>query len=229
MLIVPDSRKRTPVARRLAVGVALLALVWLGARGAGPVPPIGPLLDPWNGAWGLAATANLAPSAEDSIPGLGADVRVVYDDRAVPHIFAATELDGIRALGYVTARDRLFQLDLQARAGGGTLSELLGPGALAADRETRELGMARAAEHLARALPDTGGERASLDAYAAGINAYIDRMPERDLPLEYRLLGRRPTHWGPIRTIQVLLRMGYTLTQSSTELEYLEAAAAVGD
>jgi penicillin G amidase len=229
MLIVPDSRKRTPVAGRLAVGVALLALVRLGARGAGPVPPVGPLLDPWNGAWGLAATANLAPSAEDSIPGLGADVRVVYDDRAVPHIFAATELDGIRALGYVTARDRLFQLDLQARAGGGTLSELLGPGALAADRETRQLGMARAAEHLGRALPDTGGERASLDAYAAGINAYIDRMPERDLPLEYRLLGRRPTHWSPIRTIQVLLRMGYTLTRSSTELEYLEAAAAVGD
>src|SRR6478752_496129 len=80
MLIVPDSRKRTPVARRLAVGGALLALVWLGARGAGPVPPVGPLLDPWNGAWGLAATANLPPSAEDSIPGLRADVRVVYDD-----------------------------------------------------------------------------------------------------------------------------------------------------
>jgi penicillin amidase len=229
MLIVPDSRKSTPVARRLAVGAVLLALVWLGARGAGPVPPVGPLLDPWNGAWGLAATANLSPWAEDSIPGLGADVRVVYDDRAVPHIFAATELDAIRALGYVTARDRLFQLDLQARAGGGTLSELLGPGALAADRETRQLGMARAAEHLARDLPDTGEERGSMDAYAAGINAYIDRMPERDLPLEYRLLGRRPTRWSPIRTIQVLLRMGYTLTQNSTDLQYLAAAAAVGD
>jgi len=229
MLIVPDSRKRTPIARRLAVGAVLLALGWLGARGAGPVPPVGPLLDPWHGAWGLAATANLSPWAQDSIPGLGADVRVVYDDRAVPHIFAATELDAVRALGYVTARDRLFQLDLQARAGGGTLSELLGPAGLDADRETRQLGMARAAERLARDLSDTGGERAAMDAYAAGINAYIDRMPERDLPLEYRLLGRRPTRWSPIRTIQVLLRMGYILTRSSTELEYLAAAAAVGD
>jgi penicillin amidase len=68
-----------------------------------------------------------------------------------------------------------------------------------------------------------------MEAFAAGINAYIDRMPGRDLPLEYRLLGRRPAHWSPIRTVQVLLRMGYTLTRSSTELEYLRAAAVVGD
>lgn len=228
MLIVPPSRSSTPVARRLAAGVLLAALVWLGARGAGPVPALGPLLDPWHGAWGLAASANLARRAVVTIPGLEADVRVLYDDRAVPHIFARTELDALRALGYVTARDRLFQLDLQAHAGGGTLTELLGARALEADREARELGMARAAERLVRALPDTGQERASMDAYSAGINAYLDAMPERDLPLEYRLLGRRPTRWSPIRTIQILLRMGYTLTRDYTELYRIRAAAAVG-
>ena len=85
---------------------------------------------------------------------------MLYDDRAVPHIFAGGELDAYRALGYATARDRLFQLDLQARAGGGTLTELLGAPALELDREARGLGMARAAERLMASLPDTGELRA---------------------------------------------------------------------
>jgi penicillin amidase len=230
MLIVPESfRKRSPLAPRLAAGLVLAGLVWLGLRGGGPLPPVGPLLDPWHGAWSLAASASLPRHAEDSVRGLDGEVRVVYDHRAVPHIFATTELDAIRALGYVTARDRLFQLDLEARAGGGTLTELLGPAALEADEEVRRLGMARAAERLTGALPDTGAERASLEAYAAGVNAYIDGMSPRELPLEYRLLGRRPARWGPIRTVQVLLRMGYTLTQNDVELERLAVAASVGD
>jgi penicillin amidase len=217
---------------RLARGVALLALaglVWLGARGAEDlVPPLGPLLEPVRGVWGLAASAEFPARASGRIRGLGGDVRVLYDDRAVPHIFAATELDAFRALGYVTARDRLFQLDLQARAGGGTLTELLGARALELDRETRGLGMARAAERLTAALPDTGEVRRSLEAYAAGVNAYLDAMPPGELPLEYRLLGRRPARWSPLRTMQVVLRMGFTLTQDGTDLDRLRAAALVG-
>lgn len=227
MLIVPRSRRRLPIARPLAAGLVLAALLWLGTRGAGPVPPLAPLLDPWRGAWGL--TAEPPRSAVDSIPGLREPVHVLFDDRAVPHIFAANQLDALRALGYVTARDRLFQLDLQARAGGGTLTELLGARALDLDREARGLGMARAAEHLTETLPDTGAERAALSAYAEGVNAYVDGMPGQALPLEYRLLGRRPVRWSPARTIQVLLRMDYVLTRNSTELERLAAAGTVGD
>ena len=208
---------------------SLAALLWLGWRGAGPLPPLGPLVDPVRGAWGLAASAELPRRAEGRIAGLAADVRVMYDDRAVPHIFAGSELDAIRALGYVTARDRLFQLDLQARAGGGTLTALVGAGALALDREARGLGMGRAAERLLASLPDTGEARRSLDAYAAGVNAYLDSMPARELPLEYRLLGTGPARWSPVRTLQVLLRMNYTLSRSDVELAYLRAAAAVGD
>ena len=218
-----------PAAGRAAAAVVLAGLVWVGARGGGRLPPLGPLLDPVRGAWGLAASADLPRHAEARIPGLNGEVRVRYDDRAVPHIFATSGPDAWRALGYVTARDRLFQLDLQARAGGGTLTELLGPSALPVDREARALGMGRAAERLAASLPDTGDARRSLDAYAAGVNAYLDAMPAAELPLEYRLLGGRPARWSPLRTVQVVLRMGYTLAQSSTELDRLRAAAAVGD
>ena len=217
-----------PAARTAALA-CLGGLLWLGVRGAGALPPLGPLIDPLRGAWGLALHANFPGRLEASIPGLGARVRVLYDDRAVPHVFAASEADAWRALGYVTARDRLFQLDLQARAGAGTLSELLGGRALPLDRETRALGMSRAAERLLTTLPDTGDTRTSLEGYAAGINAYIEAMPPGALPLEYRLLGRRPGRWSPVRTLQVLLRMNYTLTRNGTELDYLRAAAAVGD
>jgi len=226
-----SSSETTPLPRsrptRLAAAAALGALLWLGARGAGPIPPLGPVLDPVRGAWALAASAGLPAQTEARIRGLSSDTRVLYDDRAVPHIFAASETDAWRALGYVTARDRLFQLDLQARAGGGTLTELLGAQALRADRATRALGMGRAAERIVAAA--TGDERQSLEAYAAGVNAYLDAMTLRELPLEYRLLDRRPARWSPLRSVQVILRMQHTLTRNDVDLEHLRAAAAVGE
>ncbi|HWJ23755.1 MAG TPA: penicillin acylase family protein, partial [Gemmatimonadaceae bacterium] len=111
--------------RRLTTFLAALvlaALAWVGARGAGPLPPLGPLLDPVHGVWAAARAAALPRDATADVPGLSAPVRVVYDDRAVPHIFAATEGDAVRALGYVVARDRLFQMELQTRAASGRLT-----------------------------------------------------------------------------------------------------------
>ena len=70
----------------------------------------------------------------------------MYDERAVPHIFARSEEDAYRALGYVVARDRLFQLYLQTLAASGRLTEIGGAQALALDREMRHLGLPRAAE-----------------------------------------------------------------------------------
>lgn len=216
----------TPRGSRILALVSLAALLWLGARGAGPLPPVGPVLDPIRGVWGLAASSELPANETRTVPGLEGDVRVAYDTRAVPHIFAASELDGWRALGYVTARDRLFQLDLQARAGGGTLTELLGTGALAVDQATRALGMGRAAERILAAM--SAEERVTLDAYADGVNAYLDGMSARELPLEYRLLNRRPSRWRAERSVHVMLRMQHTLTRNQVELDRLRAAAFVG-
>ena len=74
---------------------------------------------------------------------LGDSVRVIYDDRAVPHIFANSEEDAYRALGYVVARDRLFQMYLQTFAASGRLTEIAGARTLALDREMRGLGLPR--------------------------------------------------------------------------------------
>lgn len=210
---------------------ALLVLVLLGGLSVmapGGLPRLGPLLEPRRGIWSVARDAELPGSRVTGIPGLREAVEVRYDERAVPHIFAANQADAARALGYVVARDRLFQMELQARAGGGTLTELLGPRALPLDRETRGLGMPAAAEaRLAEAEPSSA-TRTLIEAYAAGVNARIAELGGGGVPLEYQLLGRRPAHWAPINSFHLLNRMGYTLTQSDLEARKAAAARVVG-
>jgi len=174
------------------------AVVVASSRRLGPLPPLGHFLDPVHGVWAVARTAELPRSASGAIPGLASPVDVRYDSRGVPHIFAHAASDAYRALGYVTARDRLFQIELQARAGAGTLTELVGAAALPLDRETRRLGLPMAAERAQASRDSSSPAALAILAYADGVNAWIDQMSEGDLPIEYRLLGRRPRHWSPV-------------------------------
>src|SRR5215218_4278034 len=140
---------RTPlkaIARALFGGAGIAAMVALGGWRTGPVPALGPLLDPMHGLWRAAIPPQVQRHGIVRIPGLSAPVDVRYDLRGVPHIFAATEDDAYRALGYVVARDRLFQLDIQTRAANGTLTEVAGERTLEMDEATRQLGLPRAAE-----------------------------------------------------------------------------------
>ena len=209
--------------------VLLGGALYVGRVGAGPLPPLGPFLDPVRGAWGAVAYGNLPDSASASIAALGARVDIRYDRRGVPHIFAATEDDAMRALGYVVARDRLFQMELQARAGGGTLSELVGASAVPLDSEARQLGMPRGAEQKLAALATGSHGRRLLEAYAEGVNTYIDQSSPAEWPVEYKLLGRRPSRWSPLHSLYLYARMGYTLALLDGERERLAATALVGD
>jgi penicillin G amidase len=201
-----------------------------GALRLGPLPPLGPFLNPASGVWSVAARAELPHFLLlKRTPGLDSGVRVYYDRRAVPHIFARTPLDACRALGYVVARDRLFQLELQTRAANGTLTELLGPAALSLDRETRALGLPRAAEQAYAAMDTTGLPYRASRAYAEGVNLWIRHMHPGDLPLEYQLLGRRPARWQAINTLHLLNRMSLTLAHNLDEREHDAFAATVGD
>ena len=214
------------VAGPLLAGLILVALCWLSLFPQAPLPPIGAFLDPIHGVWAVARMAELPASAHERIPGLTAPVAVRYDARSVPHIVAANQLDAIRALGFVVARDRQFQLELQARAGAGTLTALVGAAALPLDQETRRLGLPDAAERRFAALADTTWTRRLLDAYAQGINAWVDASPSR--PLEYQLLGRRPARWRAIDAMHFFGRMGWTLAYSDLEELQLFARHAVG-
>ena len=167
-------------------------------------------------------------SANASVVKLHGDVKVVYDDRGVPHIFAATEEDAYRALGYVVARDRLFQLYLQTLAATGRLTEIAGARALPLDRETRGLGLPRSAERKLASASDTATFMKFAVAYADGVNAYVAQMPASALPLEFRLMGTTPPKWTPIDSYHLLNRMGYTLAYLAVESERSAAASRVG-
>lgn len=208
--------------------IALGATLYASGCGVGPVPPLGPLLDPWSGVWSAAGRAELPARATANVPGLAHDVEVRYDDRGVPHIFAQSELDAYRALGYVVARDRLFQLDVQTRAASGRLSEMVGGVARALDREVRALGMPRAAVAKWRTLPADGFGRRVLEAYSDGINAYLDAIPKSAWPLEYRILNRRPERWEPVNSLHLFMRMSNILTYMPSEFERYAAQAKVG-
>jgi len=208
--------------------VALAATVYASGCGVGPVPPLGALLDPWSGVWSAAGNAELPARATASVPGLSHDVEVRYDDRGVPHIFAQSELDAYRALGYVVARDRLFQLDIQTRAASGRLSEMVGGVARALDREVRSLGMPRAAIAKWRSLPADGMGRRVLEAYSDGVNAYLDAIPKSAWPIEYRILNARPERWEPVNSLHLFMRMSNILTYVPSELERYAAQAKVG-
>jgi penicillin amidase len=211
-----------------AAAILLAALLFTGFRSIGPLPPLGRLLDPANGVWATARTADLPPVERGTIPGLGKQVQVVFDDRGVPHIFASSEEDAYRALGYVMARDRLFQMELQTLAATGRLTEWVGPKAIDADRRTRSLGLPWGAERkYAAADKKSLGFRAMM-AYSDGVNAWISSMKRQDMPIEYRLLGVAPFKWEPIYSLNFFSRMALTLGFNDASLNRLAAQTKVG-
>ena len=126
------------------------------------------------------------------INGLGAPVTVTRDSHGVPTIEAASLEDLFFAQGYVTAQDRLWQMDIIRRVGSGELSEILGEDTLKFDREQRILGLrATAKKSLAMANPR---DRSFFEAYARGVNAYIGTRGDH-LPIEFRILHYAPKPW----------------------------------
>lgn len=202
--------------------MALSAISW------GPLPPVGSFLDPIAGVWS-AAHQTRSPDPQLPITGLGSPVEVLIDPRGVPHIFAATDLDAWRALGRLHVRDRLFQLELQSRATEGTLTEWVGGAALPLDRHMRQLGLARRADSLWRALDPTSLQRRALVAYAEGVNSGIAALGPRDRPFEYHLLNVRPRTWRPEFTLYLAFRMAYTLAWHNNDLEREALATVIGD
>lgn len=208
--------------------LALAAALYVGARPVGPVPPLGQLLSPSSGVWSAVRSAELPGEAARALDGLRAPVEVRYDDRGVPHIFASSEADAARALGWVHARDRLFQMELVQRAVAGTLTELVGARALPLDQSARRLALADGAMAKWSAIPDTSAVKRTVTSYMEGVNAYIAGMERQDLPLEYRLLGRRPRLFQPQDTYYLLIRMSQTLSFQQGELGFHAVEQLVG-
>jgi penicillin amidase len=133
-----------------------------------------------------------------TLDGLKDPVDIVRDQDGVPHIFAKNDADAAFALGFLHAQDRLWQMEQMRRVGSGRLSELFGEATLPLDRFRRTLGLERLAEQTLSRLDPT--MRAELDAYTAGVNAYLKRH-RGAWPPEFTLLGIAPAPWRPVDSL----------------------------
>jgi penicillin amidase len=129
-----------------------------------------------------------------SLPGLHSPVEVLRDNHGVPHLRAQSAEDLFFAQGYVTAQDRLWQMDMMRRYGAGELSAALGEKTIKVDKRQRILGLRKMAEGGAAQLSPR--DRAWFEAYARGVNAYIEEH-QHSLPFEFRVLRYFPRAWTP--------------------------------
>lgn len=213
----------------LAVMITLLLVYSLNRSwnfGA-PIPPLGKFLDPFHGFWQNAETGS-AQSIDLSLAGLRDKVTVVYDSARIPHIFAANEEDLYFAQGYVTAVDRLWQMEFQTHAASGRISEILGSAALDYDRRQRRLGLMFGAQNGLASMEQDPISQATVGAYTAGINAYINSLSYENLPFEYKLLGYAPENWTNLKCALLLKNMAQTLNMSDKDLEMTNALKLFG-
>ena len=143
-----------------------------------------------------------------TVPGLGGPVEVIRDRWGIPHVYARSDRDVYFAQGFVHAQDRLWQMELNRRTASGRLSEISGEATLGTDRFLRTIGLRRVAEaHLVGLNPRT---RTALEAYAAGVSAFIASARGR-LPIEFAILRFTPEPWTPADTLAYGKLMAWVL------------------
>ncbi|MDX1618117.1 MAG: penicillin acylase family protein [Balneolaceae bacterium] len=213
--------------------IGTLLLFWVLSISLGPAPPMGPFMNPNSGFWANAVTQSAAGShlrltLEPDPFSLSGPVRVYYDEYDIPHIFAETDPDLYFAQGYVTARDRLWQMELQTHAAAGRLSEILGPQMLELDRFRRRIGMVYSAERALERVMEDPESAEAVEAYTAGVNAWIDRLDPAQYPLEYKILDYAPEPWTPLKVSLLLKNMTYTLASNNNDVRMSNTRAFLG-
>ncbi len=145
-----------------------------------------------------------------TFPELQQPVQVELDNHAIPTISAKTDLDAFKALGYLTARERLFQMDLMRRKSAGRLSEIFGKAAVEIDIQQRHLQLERAAQSIKQHLPKD--QLDAIHAYVAGVNTAITQI--QTLPFEFLVLRYKPELWRVEDSLLVALSMFQVLSSA---------------
>lgn len=211
-----------------AVGVTVALLLLLGA-GGGPVPPLGRALVPGGGVWASAAAPTAVRDESLELPGLSRPAKVSFTAEGYTSVEAATDGDLFLAQGYVTARMRLMQMDLQRRLGKGRLSELTGAAGLASDKFELRLGLLRTAQAKWAATPRDSEAGRALTAYARGVNAWLGRVrASGEWPAIYGLTGVRPEAWTPVDSLVVQEVLTQQLNFTTTQLDYALLRRSLG-
>ena len=216
--------------RAVLATVVALALTWVLNTKHGDIPPFGKLLSPFRGFWQNGETAGGALPAQQTLrlPGLQQSVQVRFDDKRVPHIFAQNDHDLYYTQGYLTAQDRLWQMDFITHVAAGRLAEIVGPARLETDRFFRRMGLPFGAQKSLDSAMTDPLVRGVLTSYSDGVNAYINTLNARTMPFEYKLLDYAPEPWNPLKCSLILKYMAFDLSGRSDDLRMSNALAKYG-
>ena len=208
-------------------------LTWLMATpnplGTESVPPIGNVINPFTGFWQNAPAVQIDPTTLERLPGLNYPANIVYDERMVPHIFAENMQDAMYLQGYITAQNRLWQMDITSRFTAGRISEVLGPERINIDKLQRRRGFPNAAKALVEAWKTCEPEYSYVESFAAGANAYIEQLKPADYPLEFKLLNYAPEPWSAYKSALIVKSMDQSLSMRSEDVKASNALAAFGE
>lgn len=200
-----------------STSVLLLLIYILNQPIGNKIPmPLGNFLSPQTGFWQNAEDTSFNYSETLTFHGLKGKANVYLDERLVPHVFAENDEDLFFIQGYLHAKFRLFQMDLQTKAAEGRVSEIAGSVAVDFDKEQRRLGMKFAAENTLKEVEKNPEAITRYTAYTNGVNSYIHSLLQSDLPIEYKILNFQPEEWTNLRTMLLLKMMAKNLA-SGTE------------
>lgn len=223
-----------PVLKFLGILLLTTALIWLLSTprqmGDKSLPALGNFFNPFTGFWknGEPLMASFKKDLHTALPGLQGNAEVVFDDLMVPHIFAENAEDAYMIQGFLAARDRLWQMDMTVRKTSGRLSEVLGARTLEVDRIARRRGMIFAAENNLVGWRKSPESWKRLEAYTAGVNAYVNSLSPAQYPVEFKLLGYEPEAWSVLKCALVIEAMAETLCAREDDLAATNTLAAFG-
>jgi penicillin G amidase len=203
-------------------------LIYFFHNSWGSVPSLAKLFSPFHGFLQNTERANSNTDKSLTLNGLKGKVNVLWDERKIPHIFAENDDDLYFAQGYVIASDRLWQMEFYTLVAGGRLTEVVGERALAYDQYNRRLGMAQAAKQIVENLKNDPVSSQVLDAYTAGVNAFIADMDCQKLSVEYKFLDYTPEPWSNYKTILMLMNMRKDLSGRSYDSRMSSIAEKYG-
>jgi penicillin amidase len=194
----------------------------------GPAPALGKFFDPYNGFWQNAENTSHFSDINLKMDGLKDEVQVYFDDRLVPHVYAKNDEDLFFMQGYITAKNRLWQMEIQTHSAAGRVSEVAGEKALPKDRMQRRIGLGYGAENSKAFIEKDPQSNDLIRAYCAGVNAYIKTLKPKDYPIEYKLLGYAPEEWTPIKVALLLKNMANMLSVYEFDIENTNFVAKYG-
>jgi penicillin amidase len=210
----------------LCVSGAVLVLL---ASGYGPVPALGRALDPGHGAWTSASGGFLPHSQTLTLPGLTHPVSVRFTSHGVPSIRAADASDAFLALGYLHARFRLTEMDLERRLGEGRVAQLAGPAGTQSDRFELRLGLLRTAEQEWAQTARSSPVGRALLAYSRGVNDYLAQArASGDWPSIFGLTGVYPRDWTPVDSLVIQGVLTQQLDFTTAPLDYAVLERTLG-